>query len=60
MILQGTESLSHLRKLAQNFPTQESGGVGALAGMGGMAGIDEDDDVPGVCVCVCVRACVLT
>jgi nascent polypeptide-associated complex subunit beta len=42
----GTESLSHLRKLAQNFPTQESGGVGALAGMGGMAGIDEDDDVP--------------
>lgn len=36
--LQGSESLTHLRKLAQNFPTQETGGLG---------GIDEDDEVPG-------------
>ena len=36
--LQGSESLSHLRKLAQNFPTQETGGLG---------GIEEDDEVPG-------------
>ena len=45
---QGTESLSHLRKLAQNFPTQESVGLAGMAAMGGgMGAIDEDDDVPG-------------
>ena len=45
---QGTESLSHLRKLAQNFPTQESVGLAGMVAMGGgMGAIDEDDDVPG-------------
>lgn len=34
----GTESLSQLRKLAQNYPTQETGGD--------LEGIDEDDEVP--------------
>ena len=38
-MLQGTESLSQLRKLAQNYPTQETGGD--------LEGIDEDDEVPG-------------
>ena len=50
---QGSESLAHLRKLASNFPTQETGGLGGLgglsglSGLGGLGGIEEDDDVPG-------------
>ena len=40
--LQGPEGLSQLRKLAQNYPTQETGGVGDLGD------IDEDDEVPGM------------
>ena len=34
----GAESLSQLRKLAQNYPTQE--------GVGNLGDIDEDDEVP--------------
>lgn len=37
---QGAESLSQLRKLAQNYPTQE--------GVGNLGDIDEDDEVPGM------------
>lgn len=37
---QGAESLSQLRKLAQNYPTQEGGG--------NLGDIDEDDEVPGM------------
>ena len=38
-LFQGAESLSQLRKLAQNYPTQETGGE--------LGDIDEDDEVPG-------------
>lgn len=34
--------MSQLRKLAQNYPTQETGGGGDLGD------IDEDDEVPGM------------
>lgn len=40
--VQGPEGLTQLRKLAQNYPTQETGGGGDLGD------IDEDDEVPGV------------
>lgn len=33
--------MSQLRKLAQNYPTQETGG-------GELGDIDEDDEVPGI------------
>jgi hypothetical protein len=40
--LQGPEGLSQLRKLAQNYPTQETGVAPDLGD------IDEDDEVPGM------------
>ncbi len=48
--IQGADSLSQLRKLAQHYPTMESGGDAGEE--------EEEDEVPGTYVCVCLRACV--